>query len=173
MREAGYIFEVRPSPAEELHDPALPPAELTTGNARLKASAVSRLHPESVVIGADTLVFLDGDPLGKPADLDEAAAMLRKLVGRTHQVCTGVCFARGRPSGIATFHELTAVTFRALSSMEIDAYLEKVDPLDKAGAYAAQEHGNLIIERVEGSWTNVVGLPMERLRIELERFLAL
>jgi septum formation protein len=172
MREAGYSFKVRPSPAEEIHDASLPAGDLTTENARLKALAVSPSHPASTVIGADTLVFLDGDPLGKPADLEEARRMLQRLVGRTHHVCTGVCLTRSDPPSTVLFHELTAVTFKPLSLPEIDAYLDKIDPLDKAGAYAAQDHGSLIIETVEGSWTNVVGLPMERLARELPPFLA-
>ncbi len=170
MREAGYDFEVVPSPADEIHDATLTPAELTTQNARTKAEAVSRDRPESIVIGADTLVYLDGEPLGKPRDHEEARRMLHSLVGRTHHVCTGVCLTRLKPETEVVFHELTSVTFKRLTPDEINSYLEKIDPLDKAGAYAAQDHGDLIIDRIDGSWSNVVGLPMESLKARLDDF---
>ena len=170
MQQAGYDFEVVASPAEEIHDASLSPDALTTWNARAKAEAVSRDHPHSLVIGADTLAYLDNEPLGKPCNMDEARRMLRSLVGRTHHICTGVCLAHGASKHSTVFHLLTAVTFKALSGAEIDAYLDKIDPLDKAGAYAAQDHGDLIIDRVDGSWANVVGLPMESLKDQLDAF---
>ncbi len=170
MREAGLDCEIIASPAEELHDEMLAPGELTETNAALKADAVGAVHPECLIIGADTLVYIDGVPLGKPRDMLEAEAMLARLVGRTHEVCTGVCLCRVAPEKRVLFHVVTRVTFRPLAAAEIRAYLSLIEPLDKAGAYAAQEHGERIIERTEGSWTNVVGLPMERLREELARF---
>ncbi|HEX5789713.1 MAG TPA: Maf family protein, partial [Luteolibacter sp.] len=95
----------------------------------------------------------------KPADLAEARAMLRRLSGRTHQVCTGVCVIR--PGGeVCCFHDLTQVTFRVLSEQAIDGYFAVANPLDKAGAYGIQEHGDLIIERIEGNFDNVMGLPV-------------
>lgn len=154
---------------EEVHDAALAPAELTEHNARLKAMAVAVRHPGSLVLGADTLVYLDGDPLGKPGNQEEAAAMLRRLAGRTHTVCTGVCLGGPGAGEIECFHDLTRVTFRPLTEAVIADYLGKVAVLDKAGAYAAQEYGDLIIERMEGSWSNVVGLPMEVLEARLAR----
>ncbi len=168
MNEAGYKFEVIPSAAEEIHDATLSPPDLTEENARLKAAEVAARFPEAAVIGADTLVFLDGDPIGKPRDLEEAAKMLGRLVGRTHQVCTGVCLIHPERELSRTFHAITDVTFRPLDAGQIADYLTKINPLDKAGAYAAQEHGELMIERTEGSWTNVVGLPMEKLADVLE-----
>jgi len=155
---------------EEAHDAALTPAELTEHNARLKAAAVARRHPGALVLGADTLVYLNGEPLGKPASLDEAAATLRRLAGRTHTVCTGVCLCGPAADEAASFHNLTRVTFLPLDDGTIAEYLGKVHVLDKAGAYAAQEHGGLIIEDMEGSWSNVVGLPLEALAARLARW---
>jgi septum formation protein len=159
LAAAGLAFDVDPSPAEEVHDASIAPSALCELNARLKAEAVASRRPHCTVIGADTLVFIDDEPLGKPADLDAARAMLRRLSGRTHQVCTGVCvvFPGGRRH---TFHELTEVRFRALDAAAIDDYLARIDPLDKAGGYAIQEHGALIVEHITGSHDNVVGLPV-------------
>lgn len=159
MEAAGLEFEILPSPAEELHDAAIPPAELCEKNAELKAVAVAADHPGAVVIGADTLVFLDGEPLGKPRDLGAAREMLRRLGGRTHFVCTGVCIVG--PDGVARcFHDLTEVRFRPLDDHAIDAYFRVADPLDKAGAYGIQEHGELLVEEIRGAFDNVMGLPV-------------
>ncbi len=165
-------YEVVTMEVEEAHDPALTPAELTVANARLKTEFIARLHPSALVLGADTLVYLDGEPLGKPRSLDEARSMLRRLSGRTHVVCTGVCLVSGGGAVVHTFSELTEVTFRTLTEETISGYLERVHVLDKAGAYAVQEAGEMIIERVTGSWSNVVGLPVERLRAELAPWVA-
>ena len=131
-------------------------------NARAKAREVAARHPRSVVLGADTLVWLDGIPLGKPPGLDEARQMLRQLSGRVHEVATGVHLLRMEPRQQAEFHEVTRVRFRNLDESIIDRYLASVDVLDKAGAYALQEHGDLLVETVEGSRSNVIGLPVER-----------
>ncbi len=148
-----------PSPAEEVHDASMPPEELCELNASIKAAEVAARRPESVVIGADTLVFIDGQPLGKPADLAQARAMLRQLAGRVHQVCTGVCVIF--PDGTRkTFHGLTKVTFLPLGDEEIDAYFALVNPLDKAGAYGIQEHGEKIVAGIDGDFDNVMGLPV-------------
>jgi septum formation protein len=170
MRDAAYTFTIVPSPAEEIHDHQLSPSKLTEENARLKADAIALAYPESTVIGADTLVFIDNTPLGKPRDRDHAFEMLQSLSGRTHEVCTGVCLLRHTPYKTLLFHEITQVTFLPLSRPQIMAYLDKINPLDKAGAYAAQDHGDLIIEKTVGSWSNVVGLPMTRLTRELSPF---
>lgn len=159
LEAAGAHFEVIPSPAEEIHDASLGMAGLCEENARLKAVAVAGFHPDAVVIGADTLVFLAGEPLGKPRDLEQAAAMLRRLSGMTHQVCTGVCIAGPGPSA-RTVHEVTEVVFRKLDEETIQAYLAKTSPLDKAGAYGIQDHGEMIVERIAGAFDNVMGLPV-------------
>lgn len=167
MEAAGLEFEVLPSPAEEMHDAKIPASELCERNAELKAAAVAEQHPGAVVIGADTLVFLDGEPLGKPRDLEDARDMLRRLGGRTHFVCTGVCVVG--PDGVPmTFHERTEVRFRPLDDLAIDAYFRVANPLDKAGAYGIQEHGELLVEEIRGGYDNVMGLPvagtLERIR---------
>ena len=169
LRDAGIDFDVVVSTAEEIHDHDMPAALLCEENAAIKAREVAERHPDAAVIGADTLVFLDGRALGKPADIDEARAMLRTLSGRTHFVCTGVCIA-GPGSREIRFHEITEVTFRRLGDTEISHYISLVHTLDKAGAYGIQDHGDLIIEGIGGgSFENVMGLPVARLVGELSR----
>ncbi len=159
LEKAGVAIEVIPSPAGEIHDAAMAPGALCKTNARLKAAAVAANHPGAWVIGADTLVFLDGSPLGKPADRAAATAMLARLSGRTHEVRTGVCVID--PAGREdAFHETTRVTFRVLDAEAIHAYHGLVDPLDKAGAYGIQEHGDRLVGRIDGPFDNVMGLPV-------------
>jgi septum formation protein len=168
MTEAGLTFLVVPAEVEEFHDEAVPVAELTQQNAALKAGWVAERHPESWVIGADTLVSVEQQALGKPADLEDAARMLRRLSGRTHVVGTAVCLIHAASGRKHEFLEETFVTFRPLDDAGIAHYLTLINPLDKAGSYAAQEHGEVIIEKVDGPYSNVVGLPMERLLTELK-----
>ncbi|MDB6119660.1 MAG: septum formation inhibitor Maf [Verrucomicrobiaceae bacterium] len=163
MREAGYVFEVASFEVEEAYDPSLTCEALTMENARRKAVEGARRHLDALVIGADTLVYIDGHPLSKPADMTEARAMLHRLSGRTHQVCTGVALANNGGSEVTTFATITDVTFKTLNDAAISSYHDLVQVLDKAGGYAVQEHGDLIVERVEGSMSNVIGLPMEAL----------
>lgn len=163
MREAGFAFDILVPDVEEAHDASLTPEALTVENARRKAAAGAALRPEGLVIGADTLVYVDGDPLGKPKDLDEALAMMRRLSGRQHQVCTGVYLAREGGSAGEGFHVITEVTFKPLTDALIQSYHARVNPLDKAGAYGIQECSEMILDHYEGSWTNVMGLPMEKL----------
>lgn len=167
MREAGYSFEVMSPDVEEAHDPAMTCDALTIENARRKAAVIARQRPEATVLAADTLVYIQGEPLTKPVDLHEGRDMMRRLSGRTHQVCTGVAIAQG--DKVETFAVITDVTFRNLTDELVAEYHSKVHVLDKAGGYAVQEHGDLIIERVEGSLTNVIGLPMDEVRAALAR----
>jgi septum formation protein len=161
LGRAGIEFEVIPSPAEEVHDASMSPAALCELNATLKAEAVAVTRPDAIVIGSDTLVFIDNEPMGKPANIDAARTMMARLAGRTHQVRTGVCIIF--PGGTRkVFHETTDVTFLPLDVGAIDDYLSKVNPLDKAGAYGIQEHGELIVERIDGSFENVMGLPVDQ-----------
>jgi septum formation protein len=168
LERAGLVFEIMHSPAEEIHDASIPPDKLCEMNAALKAEAIAAIRPVATIIGADTLVFIDGEPLGKPADLDEARAMLRRLAGRAHFVCTGVCviFPDGRRE---LFHDTTEVVFRALDRAAIDDYLTVANPLDKAGAYGIQEYGERIISGISGSYENVMGLPVEMVMEALSR----
>ncbi|MDP3849175.1 MAG: Maf family protein [Luteolibacter sp.] len=169
LERAGLVFEVMHSPAEEIHDASILPERLCEMNAELKAAAVAAWRPDATVIGSDTLVFIDGVPLGKPADLDEARTMLRRLAGRAHRVCTGVCVIF--PGGLTKcFHGTTEVDFMPLEEAAIDAYFALVNPLDKAGAYGIQEHGELIISGIRGSYENVMGLPVGMLMEVLQEF---
>jgi septum formation protein len=145
----------------------LSPRELCQLNAHRKARVVARKFPGALVLGADTLVFLDDEILGKPANFDEAQRMLERLQGRTHQVVTGVNLIHLRAHRERSFAVSTSVTFRPLTAGEIRAYFARVNPLDKAGAYAIQEQGGLIVEKVSGSYSNVVGLPVEQVCEEL------
>lgn len=168
MNGAKLRFVVVPPEVEEFHDESVPLAELTRHNASLKAEWVAALHSESWVIGADTLVSIDNEAMGKPADLTEARAMLNRLSGRTHVVGTAVCLIHAASGQKREFLEETRVTFKPLDEAGIRHYLTLINPLDKAGAYAAQEHGEVILAKVEGAWSNVVGLPVERLLEELK-----
>ena len=163
LEEMGVAFEVVAVAVVELTpllEPKLRPAELAEANARLKAMAA--MKRDRWTLGADTVVALDGAIFGKPVSLDEARQFLRALSGRTHEVITGCALISA--AGREVFHETSRVTFHTLTDKIIDGYLAKVDVLDKAGGYALQEQGDRLVERVEGSRTNVIGLPIERLK---------
>lgn len=158
LAAAGVEFSIIVRDTEELKNAPMTPQELCLHNARAKAEAVFREYPDSTVIGADTLVFLDGRPLGKPQDEEEARSMLRMLSARTHHVCTAVSIQS--PLGVKDIAVLTEVTFRPLAEEDIRRYMELVDVMDKAGSYAFQEHGEMIISSVRGDTDNVIGLPV-------------
>ncbi len=161
-------FEVAPSYATELHDTTVGSRRLCEINAQRKAFSVGERFPGHLILAADTLVFLDEEPLSKPADLAEARAMLGRLSGRIHQVITGVCLLHVSVARTRIFSEVTRVRFRILTSEIIEDYLERVEVLDKAGSYALQEEGHRLIEAVEGSRSNVIGLPVESVRAAFE-----
>ena len=168
LREAGPAFasmRIMTSHVEEGGDPL--------ENALLKAEAVARMNPQAVVIGADTVIRFEGETIGKPADLEHAKRILAKLSGRTHDVATGVCVRCIEADFLVRFEEATHVTFHALTPEAIDKYVRDVNVLDKAGAYAIQEHGEDIIDSISGSLTNVIGLPVERLKETVEYLLKL
>jgi septum formation protein len=162
LEQAGIDAICDPADVEELTDSEGPPCGLAVANAELKAMAVATARPDDVVLGADTIVVFEGEVFGKPRDLEHAAEMLGRMAGHTHEVITGVCLVEWGKRTLVKFYETTRVRFRELSADEIQGYLASIDPLDKAGAYAAQEDGGRIIECVEGSFSNVVGLPVER-----------
>jgi septum formation protein len=170
LKEAGFHFTVQPPDVSETQGHWFTPSEMAMRNAWSKARLISAKHPSAIVIGADTLVCRDAVVFGKPRNETDAIAMLERLQGKTHRVVTGVCLCQGRPARRRLFAVTTDVIFRALARSRIISYLKKIHPYDKAGAYAIQEHGDLIIERIEGSFSNVVGLPLERLREELARW---
>ncbi len=162
LTREGVEFRVVVRDTEEVHDASLPPQELCAINAAAKAAAVAAEFPGELVIGADTLVFIDGTPLGKPADEAEAVGMLLRLQGRTHSVCTAVAVFMP-DGGRRDFVETSYVTFRPLTEADIRHYMSLVHVFDKAGAYAIQEYGELIINNFEGDLDNVIGLPVTRL----------
>lgn len=158
-------FEVIPARGEEIADGALPPEEFVKALALHKAKEVAAL-PEAegkAVLGADTVVVLDGKILGKPADEADAVRMLKALSGRVHEVFTGVCLIFPAPGGrVRTECARTAVEFETLSEEAIGAYVATGSPMDKAGAYGIQDGG--LVKRIDGSYANVVGLPVELLK---------
>ncbi|HSS18355.1 MAG TPA: Maf family protein [Candidatus Dormibacteraeota bacterium] len=170
LSEAGFEFEIaRPRVAEKF-GATLTLRELTLWNAIRKGMSGAQTRPDAVVLAADTLVALGNQIIGKPADLSEAARMLRRLSGRTHEVCSAVAIYQQTSGRSAFFHDVSRVRFRRLSNATIENYLAKVSPLDKAGAYAAQGNGAEIIAKIQGSFTNVVGLPMEKTVAALAKF---
>lgn len=167
LRQLGFDFQIVPGDATELFDDHLSPLELCQLNAHRKARAVAKKIPDALVLGADTLVFLDRKIFGKPENLAEAKKMLLELQGRSHQVVTGVSLIHLRGHRERLFAVSTDVTFRPLTAAQIDDYLATMNPLDKAGAYAIQENGDKIVSEISGSFSNVVGLPMEKVKAEL------
>lgn len=169
LRALGLRYRVIVPTVKEAHHDGLSPSRLVRHNARLKAATVAAGLQAGIVLAADTLVVLDGRLFGKPRDAAGAARMLRRLSGRTHVVYTGVCLAdaqRGRRfSGVAA----TRVTIRRLSDAEIRRYVRGAAPMDKAGAYAVQHWDRMIVDRVEGSLSNVIGLPLHLVQQGLRR----
>jgi septum formation protein len=170
LEEAGFEFDVAAADLEERSDVDLTLRELTTWNALSKGLFVARRNPGRVVLAGDTLVSHSGRTIGKPADMAEARKILRQLSGQVHEVCSAVFVAHLAVGRSTTFVEISRVRFRRLTDRDIDDYFSKVNPLDKAGAYAAQGHGREIIANVEGSFSNVVGLPMEKTVAALREF---
>jgi septum formation protein len=158
LRNAGIAFEVQPAHIAEDPLPGEAAKDCAERLAREKALAVARQRPHDAVLGADTVVVVDGQLLGKPSDAADAARMLRMLSGREHQVITGVCVAvNGQPS-VAS--ETTLVTVSEITDKEISDYVAGGEPMDKAGAYAIQGIASRWIPRIEGDYSNVVGLPV-------------
>lgn len=162
LAEAGLAFEVLPVDLDESVRPGETPETHVRRLAEAKARAGLARRPSARVLGADTVVVLDGGMLGKPRDDTEARTMLRALAGRAHEVLTGVALVSA--AGAACEVARTRVWFRPLSQAEIDAYVRSGEPADKAGAYGIQGGAARFVERLEGSYTNVVGLPMEIVR---------
>jgi len=161
LSRLGIPFDVVVADVTEHEDPTTDPRVMVAHNAALKADWVARRHPDAVVLGADTTVFLDGHAINKPGDLDEARAMLRRLSGREHTVFTGLavrCVARALriDQGVSS-----QVEFKPFGDDVIERYLGLVNTLDKAGAYSVQDHTDMIVARTSGSFTNIMGLPME------------
>ncbi len=155
-------FEIIVAAVDEAAHVQSDPRETALKTARAKALAVFDLHPDAVVIGGDTVVAIDETQLAKPIDEADAFRMLRRLAGRTHAVLTGICIFW--PGGVNEFAVSSAVTFKELSDEQIWSYIATGEPMDKAGAYGAQGEAGRHIQRIEGSLTNVIGLPVDEVR---------
>ena len=161
LRNGGFDFDVQPSQVVEEIKPGESPEEFARRAAREKAMQVEASSPaDSLVLGADTVVVIDGETLGKPSNREDATRMLQFLSGRTHQVHTGVCLVRAPGQIEALEHATTLVTFRELDEEEIRRYVESGEPMDKAGAYAVQGLASKFVTRILGCYSNVVGLPV-------------
>ena len=160
-------FTVRVADIDETPDPTLSPAEDVARLSRLKAEAIPRT-PQDIVIAADTLVVYDGRELGKPGSTEEAKNMLQMLSGNVHQVMTGMTVLQGEKSITCT--EITDVHFRPLTEDEILSYVETGEPMDKAGSYGIQGLGSMFIEKIEGDYFNVMGLPICSINEKLKKY---
>lgn len=169
LGELGVPFDVVVAEVAEHEEASTDPRVMVAHNAALKADWVAARHPDAIVLGADTTVFIDGQALNKPADRAEARAMLRRLSGRTHTVFTGLAVRRGRDGLAMDDSAASEVTFKPLDEATIDTYLSRVNTLDKAGGYAIQEQGELIVAGYRGEFSNIVGLPLETTKQILTR----
>jgi septum formation protein len=168
LARIGLRFDVCPADIEEDNAPVRGPAEMVLKNAALKAAALSHQFPAALVLGSDTTVAIDSEVLNKPADLSEAREMLRRLSGRSHTVFTGVAFYCDILGLKDRFVDRSEVFFKVFDDSVIDRYFEVVNPLDKAGAYGIQQAREMIIDTVEGSVENVMGLPVQALEQRLD-----
>jgi septum formation protein len=169
LARLGVPFTVVVAQVTEHEEASTDPRVMVAHNAALKADWVAARHPDALVLGADTTVFIDGHALNKPRDGAEARAMLRRLSGRTHTVFTGLAVRRARDGLKIDEGVASDVSFKVLDDATIEAYLAKVNTLDKAGGYAIQEHGELIVAGHRGSFTNIIGLPVETAKQILTR----
>jgi septum formation protein len=175
LRAAGILFDIRPVEVDERFHPAERLEDAVVRVAKAKATIVAAIHTDALVLAADTTVVVDGEALGKPADLADASRMLKRLSGRTHDVLTGVCLCGG--GDVLTHVESSRVQMAALSDEEIAWYVATGEPVDKAGAYGIQGLASRFVERIDGSYSNVVGLPiscvyglLKRLGCDILRF---
>lgn len=168
MQRMGLRFEIRPTHVEEDDSGSAGPEQMVLENAKLKAATLAAIEPDALVLGSDTTVAFDDHVLSKPVDLEDARRMLKMLSGRTHTVYTAVALYWTAGQLAHVFVERSDVRFRTLDDACIDQYFELVNPLDKAGAYGIQTGRELIIEAVEGSVENVMGLPIKALGVTLE-----
>jgi len=168
LGQLGILLDVRAPNVDESPLPDESPPDHTVRLARVKAAKIAAQFPNEWVLGADTIVVIDGRILGKPADEDEAFAMLRAICGRWHTVYTGYCLMRHGGESYTGVVD-SEVFIRALSDEQIRAYIATGEPLDKAGAYAIQGIGAALVQQVRGSYTNVVGLPLAEVALLWER----
>lgn len=175
LEQLGLSFEILPSIVDETLDQSVDPADLARSLAEAKAFDVARRlaggpKEDALVIGADTIVIIDGEVLGKPVNAEDARNMISRLAGRTHRVITGIALCRQSTEETLVEHEETLVWIRPMEPHEIASYVATGEPMDKAGAYAIQGLGSALVYRIEGCYYNVVGLPVPRLVTMLRRF---
>lgn len=171
LLEALHIpFEVCPSDAEEYHPDGHEPSVIVIENTVRKVNAVLNRYAGSLIIGADTIVWLDNETLAKPVDFNQAQQFLHRLSGATHTVYTGIVVADSDSRQTESCVCATDVTFKQLSSSDMDIYLRSINPYDKAGGYAIQGFGALVVEKINGCYFNVMGLPVSMLDSLMHRF---
>ena len=170
LKQLGLEFEVAPSEYPEDLVKKLPPRTIVRRLSIEKAKAVAPLYPDSIIIAADTIGVIGGKVIGKPKTIAEAKAMLRLLSGKTHLVITGVTILDTADGCSSTGVVTTAVTFRKLTKSDIDAYVATGEPLDKAGAYAIQGLGAVLVKEIRGDYFNVMGLPIGEVAAKLKKF---
>ena len=166
LKQVIKYFLVIPSAIDEVFSSNLSPEENAIALGRKKAAWVANRHPHHWVIGADTLVVLENDIIGKPANASEAYQILRRLSGREHKVITGVTVVHSRTLSTAT---VSRVRIKSLTDNEIVSYINSGEPMDKAGAYAIQGKGAFLVENYKGSYSNIVGLPIDTLKDLLQK----
>ena len=168
LKDIGLDFEIKTHPVEEIFPPELKGAEIPDYLVKLKAAPFTQLAPQELVITADTIVWCEGECLGKPTDKCHAKHLLEQLSGKMHEVITSVGFTLAHQQHV--LHQSSKVYFKTVSEQEIDFYIENYQPFDKAGAYGIQEWiGTVAIDKIEGSYTNIVGLPVAQVLATLEK----
>jgi len=172
FRQIGLEFVVRKSGADEENDVPAEPKQHVLALSRRKAEHVAATEPDALVVGADTIVVIDGDILGKPASRQHAFDMLKRLSGRTHRVFTGFTVLDTRSGASVADVEVTEVHFRELEEDEIWRYIDTGSPMDKAGAYGIQDQSAVFVDRINGCFYNVVGFPLARFYLRMREFLA-
>ena len=169
MQLSGVPFFVSRARIEEKLDESLSLYDRVANLAKQKAQAVLKTHENELVVAADTVVVIDNEVLGKPKDVEDARRMLALLSGKTHEVITGVAILSNEVEEL--FYEVTQVTFGELSEEDINWYISTKEYYDKAGGYAIQGKGMILVEKINGDYTNVVGLPMHRLIKTLRKYI--
>ena len=169
LSDLGLTFTVKPANVNEEYPSQLQGKDIALYIAQQKASVFNNLNVNEIIISCDTIVWIDNEALGKPENSDDAKKMLQQLSGKTHEVISAVCIKSNQKEKL--FYDVTEVTFNTLNSLDIDYYVNTFKPFDKAGSYGIQEWIGLIgIEKINGSYTNVVGMPMEKLYNELMKW---
>jgi septum formation protein len=171
LRDAGVDFEIRVPPEVEKDANWSDPVEHVLSLSKAKAESVARQMKEGIILGADTVVVLNGEILGKPKDKEDAFLILTRLGGKTHTVFTGITLVSKRDNRVLSDHDSTQVEFNRLDREKIESYIATGEPMDKAGAYGIQGMGSFLVKGIRGSLDNVIGLPTEKLKQMLARII--